>query len=206
MKNFAGEITQISASLHLWQLYNASVKSDLFSIAIGTDRKISVVDPVPVRDEILQGFLRGRTITAIFVTNANHCRASLEFSEKFNAPIFAHKSTCAACDFPSACEVKDGETFATNLSAVEIEGAVAGEMAIYHAEDGGALIIGDALINFEPYGFTFLPPKYCSDAKKMRRSLQRLLDYQFERMLFAHGLPLMHSARKKLEALLHDSN
>jgi glyoxylase-like metal-dependent hydrolase (beta-lactamase superfamily II) len=101
--------------------------------------------------------------------------------------------------------VSDGQVFAANTSAIEIEGAAAGEMAVHHAQDGGALIVGDALINFEPYGFTFLPSKYCLNAKKMRRSLRRLLDYKFERMLFAHGTPLMYSAQKKLEGLLRSS-
>jgi len=90
--------------------------------------------------------------------------------------------------------------------AIEIPGGPAGETAIYQASDGGSVIIGDALINFEPYGFAFLPKKYCANEKQMRRSLRRLLDYDFERMLFAHGTPIMQSARKKLEQLLRDSD
>ena len=149
--------------------------------------------------------MSARTIAGIFVTNVNHCRAAADFAEKFAAPIFAHSATCAACKLSSGREVNDGQTFIPNACAIEIQGAAAGEMAIYHEQDGGALIVGDALINFEPYGFTFLPPKYCSDAKEMRRSLRRLLDYNFERMLFAHGTPLMHSARRKLEELLRSN-
>ena len=64
------------------------------------------------------------------------------------------------------------------------------------------MIMGDALINFEPYGFTFLPAKYCSNAKMMRRSLPKLLDYSFDRMLFAHGTPIVCGARQRLEELL----
>ena len=64
------------------------------------------------------------------------------------------------------------------------------------------MIVGDALINFEPYGFDFLPAKYCRDFKLMRRSLPKLLGYTFERMLFAHGTPILSGARAKLERLL----
>jgi glyoxylase-like metal-dependent hydrolase (beta-lactamase superfamily II) len=96
--------------------------------------------------------------------------------------------------------------FCGNLLAIEIPGGPEGEAAIYDARDGGSLIVGDALINFEPYGFAFLPKKYCMDEKQMHRSLRRLLDYDFERMLFAHGTPIMQSARKKLEQLLRDSD
>jgi hypothetical protein len=77
-----------------------------------------------------------------------------------------------------------------------------GEIAIHYEGDGGTMVIGDALINFEPYGFALLPAKYCSDFKLMRRSLPKLLDYAFERMLFAHGTPLLSGARERLEFLL----
>ena len=63
------------------------------------------------------------------------------------------------------------------------------------------VIIGDALINFETYGFTFLPGKYCSNEKEMRRSLRKLLDYKAERMLFAHGTPILSRASERLKSL-----
>lgn len=200
----ANDLIQVSASLHYWQSYDASVKADLFSTAAQTSDGFLLVDPIPIQPELLRQLTGERPIAGIFVTNANHCRASVDFAKKFDAPIFAHRATRATCDLPSARDVENGQMFAANVSAIEIQGAAAGEMAIYHNQDGGALIVGDALINFEPYGFTFLPPKYCSNAKKMRRSLHHLLDYKFECMLFAHGTPLMHSARKKLEELLRD--
>ena len=64
------------------------------------------------------------------------------------------------------------------------------------------MIVGDALINFEPHRFALLPAKYASDFKLMRRSLSKLLEYDFERMLFAHGTPLLAGARGRLECLL----
>ncbi len=198
----ANDLVQVSASVHFWQAYEASAKADLCSTAVQTAAGLLIVDPVPLQPKLLQQLVGERLIAGVFVTNINHCRAAIEFAEKLAASIFAHNATRVACELPSARKVSDGEIFVANACAVEIQGAAAGEMAIYHEKDGGALIIGDALINFEPYGFAFLPPKYCSNAKEMRRSLRRLLDYNFERMLFAHGTPLMHSARKKLEELL----
>jgi glyoxylase-like metal-dependent hydrolase (beta-lactamase superfamily II) len=64
------------------------------------------------------------------------------------------------------------------------------------------MIVGDALINLEPYGFTFLPGKYCSNEKEMRRSLQKLLDYKAERILFAHGTPILSGVSDRLRDLL----
>jgi glyoxylase-like metal-dependent hydrolase (beta-lactamase superfamily II) len=204
MAKSASELTEISDKLRLWQLYDDSVKADLFSTAIRTATGVLFVDPVLLQTELLEQLVRDGAVAGVFVTNANHCRAAMEFSEKFAAPIFAHEATCAACGFPSSREASDGESLAGNVRALEIRGGGVGEMALYHKDDGGSMIMGDALINFEPYGFTALPAKYCTDAKEMRRSLRRLLDYEFERMLFAHGTPLMHSAREKLKGLLQE--
>ena len=88
------------------------------------------------------------------------------------------------------------------LEVVEIPGGPSGEIALHHGEAGGELIVGDSLIHFDPYGFTFLPDKYCTDARQMRRALRALLDLQFERILFAHGTPIISRGRERLGQLL----
>ena len=92
--------------------------------------------------------------------------------------------------------------FSPGLTAVAIDGGPAGEMALHCEDNGGTMVLGDALINFEPHGFGLLPAKYCLDPNLMRRSLRKLLDYAFERMLFAHGTPILSGARTRVEQLL----
>ena len=69
----------------------------------------------------------------------------------------------------------------------------------------GTLIFGDALINMGSNGFSFLPNKYCFNPKLMRRSLRKVLDYPCERILFAHGTPILSQAKSRLTNLLRDS-
>jgi hypothetical protein len=197
----ADDVVRISATLQYWQAYDSSIKTDLFASAVTTSQGLLIVDPIPLESKLLQELAEERPIVGVFVTNINHCRVAATVAEKFCTPIFGHRATIAACELAPAQEVRDGEKFARDLCAISIEGAAGGEMAIYHESDGGAWIIGDSLINFEPYGFTFLPQKYCLNQDEMRRSLRHLLEYKFERMLFAHGTPLVHSAREKLEEL-----
>ena len=102
--------------------------------------------------------------------------------------------------------IADGEEICDRLRAIAIDGVAPGEIALHYGGNGGTLIIGDALINFEPYGFAFLPAKYCSDQREMRRSLRKLLDYEAERILFAHATPILSRASQRLEALLIGSS
>jgi hypothetical protein len=125
-------------------------------------------------------------VEGIITTNENHDRSANEFAGQFHVPVYSTASS----------------SFPNGLTAVKIEGAAPGEIAVHSEIAGGVMVMGDALINFDPYGFAFLPSKYCTNQKLMRRALARLLEYPFEKMLFAHGTPIQSGARQRLEALL----
>jgi hypothetical protein len=199
----ASEIEPVSPGISIWRYYDRSVKSDLFSTALGTASGIYLIDPIPLAPEALADLAGPAKIAGIIVTNENHERAAAQFSEKFAVPIYLSAALIGATRLPLAAAVQDKRLPAT-LTAVEIDGGPAGEIAIHFAGGDGTMVVGDALINFEPYGFALLPAKYCSNFKVMRRSLSRLLDYSFERMLFAHGLPILSHARERLEQLLKE--
>ena len=146
-----------------------------------------MIDPIQLAQEPTAQIGSMGRIAGIVVTNENHERAAAQFAETFKAPIY-----------------RNGPFADGGLTIVRIEGGPAGEIAVHSNNGNGTMVIGDALINFEPYGFTLLPPKYCTHAKLMRRSLAQLLDYSFERMFFAHGMPILSSARKQLESLLNE--
>ena len=181
----ASEIEPVSPGIFLWRFYDPSVKADLFSTAVAIASSTHLIDPIPLALEAMAA-LRG--VAGVITTNENHARASSDFAARFRVPIYSALS----------------DPFAPGLTPIRIDGAPAGEIAIYSDMDGGAVFIGDALINFEPYGFTFLPAKYALNFKLMRKSLAKLLDYSFERMLFAHGMPILSQARERLELLLKE--
>lgn len=200
---FASEIESVAPGIFLWRFYDPSVKAELFSTALETASGTFLIDPIPLAPDAASSLEHGTKIAGIAVTNENHERAAAQFAEKFKVPIHMDATLASTTKLPAVVSVHDG-SFPAGLTAVGIEGGPAGETAIHLAAGDGTMVIGDALINFEPYGFAFLPAKYCSNFKLMRRSLSRLLDYSFERMLFAHGLPILSRARERLELLLKE--
>jgi len=198
----ATDLDKVAADLFIWQAYDPAVKADLFSSAIVTADGIFVVDPIPLRKAPLAQLHDQGVIAGVIVTNANHLRASSQFAARFSVPILARRAVFPDRTPPQFSELADGEKICDELNVIGIEGAVAGEIVLHCASGDGTLIAGDALINFQPYGFTFLPGKYCSDEKEMRRSLRKLLSYKTDRMLFAHGLPILSKASDRLHQLL----
>jgi hypothetical protein len=191
------EIEPVVPGICLWRCYDAASKTDLYSTGLQTDDGVLLVDPVDLAPDLIADLER---VAGVIVTNENHVRCAALFAERFRVPLYAEAKVAAGLTGATAVQVE--RPFAPELTAVPIEGAAIGEIAIYWDSDTGTIVIGDALINFEPHGFTFLPAKYCSDFKLMRKSLARLLDYSFQRMLFAHGMPILSGAKKRLEALL----
>lgn len=197
----ACELVQVAPSLLIWQCYDPALKADLFSTAITTRNGYFLVDPIRLTDAALGQLLNADSVNGVIVTNRNHLRASAEFADRFSVPIFAHAETFPGQAFPGT-KIDDGGKICDELAVIGIEGAAAGEIVLHSAPNGGTLVTGDALINFEPYGFTFLPRKYCSNEKEMRRSLRKLLTCKAERMLFAHGSPILSRAGERLQQLL----
>jgi glyoxylase-like metal-dependent hydrolase (beta-lactamase superfamily II) len=198
----ASEFQQIADHLFFCQSYDPKIKSDLFFTAITSGKATLLVDPIPLTDAALDRLRQIGEVGGIVVTNVNHFRASSQYAALFSVPIYARSESLGTTAMPRISEIQDGTSICGALTAMAIEGAVPGEVALYSSDHGGTLIFGDALINFEPHGFTFLPRKYCVSQKQMRRSLRKLLDREFERILFAHGTPIVSQGNKRLQQLL----
>lgn len=200
------ELESVTPRISLWHNYDPSAKADLFSTALCTSDGVVIVDPIPLAAAALNQLDQLGRVSGVIITNVNHLRNAVEFANKYSVPLFARRETFQMETSPQFNAVADGENISGDLSVIAIEGAAQGEIALHHRSDGGTIVIGDALIHFEPYGFTFLPPKYCLNATEMKISLRKLLGCQADRIFFAHGLPIVSQATERLHALLDSGN
>jgi metallo-beta-lactamase superfamily protein len=197
------ELQAVARNLFFWQAYDPKVRADISSSAVITPPGIFLVDPIPLADDAINQLTQKHRVAGVIVTNANHFRGSAQFAAVFNVPTHARRESLADHAAFGVNEIVDGTHICEGLEVIAIDGAAPGEIALYSSDYAGALIVGDALINFEPHGFTFLPRKYCSNQKQMRRSLRRLLDYRFEKLLFAHGTPILSRGMARFQELLN---
>jgi len=198
------ELQIVSPHSALWRIFDASVKTELFATALNTDNATWLIDPIALTQDALSELKSAQPpVQGIVVTNQNHWRASGALAEELSVPIFAHAEAHSK-DAPPFTPLNDGQRLGDFLHIVTIDGAVPGEIAVCAHVDCTVIVVGDALINFEPYGFTFLPRKYCTHYAKMRRSLKRLVEMDAEQIFFAHGLPIVSNTASRLEALLDE--
>jgi glyoxylase-like metal-dependent hydrolase (beta-lactamase superfamily II) len=200
----ASDFDRITSNTAIWHAYDSSVKAELYSTCLITSDGRYFFDPIPLQSEALDELIGSSRVAGIILTNSNHHRASARLATEFAVPVFGHGETFLHKRPHEFRTVADGDKICQGLTVVGIEGAADGEIVLHYVPNGGTFIVGDALINFEPYGFTFLAAKYCSSQKQMRQSLRKLLDYEAERILFAHGAPILASASDRLKSLLRD--
>ncbi len=198
----APDFDRIASNIAIWHGYDSAVKAELYSTCLLNSDGMYLVDPIPLQREALDKLVGSAGSAGIIVTNSSHHRGFATFAEGLSVPVFARGETFQDKTPRLFREVEDGGKICDELRVIAIEGAAPGEIVLHYTSNGGTLIVGDALINFEPYGFTFLPDKYCSSQKEMRRSLRKLLDYTAERILFAHGTPILSGASDRLQKLL----
>jgi hydroxyacylglutathione hydrolase len=75
-------------------------------------------------------------------------------------------------------------------------------------EEGGVAVLADAVSGADqrglPEGYFHLPPGvYTDDLKQAEKSLERLLDYQFDVGLVYHGSSVLSNASEKLEEYVY---
>jgi hypothetical protein len=198
----ACDLDQPFPGLFFWQYYDPKIKAELCSSAIVASGKIYLIDPILLEASQLDRLRQKAPPAGIIVTNANHLRASSYYSKELSVPILAHSASSQGEKPFQFVEIAGGTKICAELEVIAIEGAVAGEIALYDPLNGGTFIVGDSLINFDPPGFAVLPRKYCLNERQLRQSLWERLTRPAERMLFAHGTPILSGANGHLRRLL----
>jgi hypothetical protein len=144
----------------------------------------------------------------ILLSNRHHLRHSECFAEAFNCPIRCHEAGLHEFgDGPDVQGFRFGEEVAPGIRALEM-GALTPEDTAFHLSSGpGALLFADGLIRTGNGGLRFVSDPLMGDdpegvKRGLRTSLRRLLDEDFDALLFAHGEPMPSGGHAALRAFV----
>jgi hypothetical protein len=163
-----------------------------------------VLDPMVPR-EGLEWFEQRETPNEIVLTNRHHLRHSERFAEAFGCPIRC--SDAGLHEFERGPKVEGfafGEELAPGITAYQVGALCPDDTALHiRIADGAALAFADGLTHPRGGRLTFVPGFLMGDDPSpvragLRESLRRLLDLDFDNLLFAHGEPLIGGGRVAL--------
>ena len=160
------------------------------------------IDPVPPDSADLAEIVR-IGVSQILLTNRNHSRAANVVRTRTGAKTLIHPSDAEHARSQGA-EI-DGELSVGKrigpLAVVAVPGKSPGEVAL-HWPERRLLIVGDAVIGNPPGQCGLLREKVMDDPTVLRASVRKLLDLEFDTLLFGDGVSIQHDAKLRLKELV----
>jgi glyoxylase-like metal-dependent hydrolase (beta-lactamase superfamily II) len=155
----------------------------------------------------LHWFRGEREPRAIALTNRHHDRDSERFTAAFDlGPVLVPDSGLHEFE-RRELEVSayvPGEEIVPGIVAYEVGALAPDEMAL-EIRSVAALAFADGLVHFED-GVRFVRDAYMDEPDQTKRglvdSLERLLDIDFDTLLFAHGEPIVGGGKRVLREFL----
>ena len=160
------------------------------------------VDPVEPGDDDLDEIARAG-VARILLTNRNHGRAANRVRALTGARTAIHPDDSAHARDQGA-ELDDALHVGEVIGSLVVLGAPGkspGEVA-FHWPERGVLIVGDAVIGNPPGHCGLLREQVMDDPPRLKASVRRLLDIDFDTLLMGDGEPILEGARARLEELV----
>jgi glyoxylase-like metal-dependent hydrolase (beta-lactamase superfamily II) len=151
---------------------------------------------------------RWKDVKLILVTHkhGDHTKNLPQLKELTNAPVKAHRLEAPLIEKAVGVKVEgldDGEVipYCGGIKVIWVPGHSEGNASFY-LRKYKAIIAGDTIFGDSEGNLIVPPEKYCLDAKRAAKEIIRLLDYDFDNLLYTHGKDIMGDAKKKVKDLV----
>ena len=193
------EIAEIAPGIRHWATFHPGIRQTVHSHWVPEARV--VLDPMAPAG-LLEALRKGPSPDRVVLTNRHHYRDSDRLAAELGCGVLCPES--GLHEFERGREVEGyayGDDVAPGITAHEV-GAICPDDAALHIGVGpGALAFADAVIRWDGE-LAFVPDFLMDDPERTKRgiveSLRRLLELEFDVLLFAHGEPLVGGAREAL--------
>jgi len=190
---------EILPGVFRWEMFSADHKVELTSHAVLVEGRLYCFDPIPLAAEAMDQLAAVGKPTAIILTSENHIRASSEWQNRWQVPIWASVEASVTMRGVTRFVATDDAWLDWELHP--LPGGPGGEMAFRLASQS-LVVMGDAVVNLPKRRLELLPDKYCRDTVELRRSLKTLIAQPFSKMVMAHGNPILADASAQVAGLI----
>ena len=198
---------QILPGLYHWTAFHEGIGRRVSSYYYAY--AATLIDPM-IPEEGLDWLGGMRPPDLVVLTNHHHYRHSSLWERTYSRPVYCHES-----GVPELQRERDvrgfafGDELASGVLALEVGAICPDETALHLAAGEGALAFADGLIRSDDGSLSFPPDSLMGDdpegvKRGLRASLGRLLERDFDSLLFAHGQPLVGGGKEALREFVED--
>ena len=152
-----------------------------------------------------------RDVKLILATHkhGDHIKNLPQLKELTGAPIKAHKLEAPLIEKAVGVKVEgleDGEVipFCGGIEVIWVPGHSEGN-SCYYLRKYKVIIAGDTIFGDENSNLITPPEKYCLDTKQAAKGIEKLLNYEFDNLLYTHGKDIIGGAKQKVRELVEQT-
>ena len=162
-----------------------------------------LIDPL-IPDEGLAWFV-SRPPLNIYLSIRHHYRHCAEFAARFDCRVWCVEQ--GLHEFTDAQQVQSfcfGDTLPGSVKSIEVDSLCSDEGALFLGREGGCVVLGDGCVRRGDGPLLFVSDRMMGEDPAgvkagLTTAYQRLVDdYEFDHLLFSHGLPLIGGGRQAL--------
>jgi hypothetical protein len=164
---------------------------------VGPDGVV-LVDPVRLAPGALAALGR---VTAICLSAQCHQRSAWRYRRELGATVWAPQGTRPMEEEPDG-RYRAGDELPGGLVAVHTPGPEEVHFSFLRRGDPSVLVVSDLLTHYPGRGLDFVPFEYHDDPETTRRTVEGLLELDFDVLCLDHGGPIVDDPKSSIRALL----
>jgi glyoxylase-like metal-dependent hydrolase (beta-lactamase superfamily II) len=196
-KTVAASIEEVVPGVRRWSIHDERIDFIGAAYAVSTDNGVVMIDPLPLEDEALAEIGR---VDAIVLTCGSHQRCAWRYRRDYGVKVYAPVQVKEIDEEPDV-RYGDGDTLPGRLRAVFTPGAGTTQHTLLLA-DPKVAFVPDMLVETPDGRVAMLASRWMYDPDEARRSVEKLLDLDFDVLCLAHGGAVTEGAKDAVRGAL----
>ena len=166
--------------------------------AVASDGGVVLLDPLPLADDAIAEL---GNVEAIYLSAQCHQRSAWRYRERLGVPVHAPAGVRPMEGEPDA-HYREGDVLAGGLRAIRTPGPEEIHFGFLREREPRVFFSPDLLTNYAGRGLDFVPLRYHDDPAATRRSVEGLLELEFDVLCLNHGAPITDDPHAEIRRLL----
>jgi glyoxylase-like metal-dependent hydrolase (beta-lactamase superfamily II) len=196
-KTVAASIEAVVPGVWRWSIHDERIDFLGAAYAVMTDDGAVMIDPLPLEAAALAELGRPQ---AIVLTCGSHQRCAWRYRREFGVKVYA-PSLSKEIDEEPDVRYGDGDTLPGGLRAVFTPGAGTTQHTLL-LDNRKVAFVPDMLVETPDGRVAMLASRWMYDPEEARRSVEKLLDLDFEVLCLAHGGAVTKGAKAAIRDTL----
>ncbi len=196
-KTVASAVEEVVPGVRRWSIHDERIDFLGAAYAVTTDQGVVMIDPLPLEEEALASL---GNVEAIVLTCGSHQRASWRYRREFGVKVHAPALSKEIDEEPDV-RYSEGDVLPGRLHAVFTPGAGTTQHTLL-LDDPSVAFVPDMLVETPERRVAMLASRWMYDPEEARRSVEKLLELNFEVLCLAHGTAVTEGAKQALRDAL----